>query len=92
MAIQRHFLSKLDNCDHQQLTRKALVVSDETRRGHFLTFELGSAEETAQLANALKAHNIFTDYRGSRLRFGFGLYHTPEYIDLSALSKHSSKI
>ncbi|NDW22946.1 aminotransferase class V-fold PLP-dependent enzyme [Alteromonas hispanica] len=92
MAIQRHFLSKLDNCDHQQLTRKALVVSDETRRGHFLTFELGSAEETAQLANALKAHNILTDYRGSRLRFGFGLYHTPEYIDLSALAKHSSKI
>ena len=87
MGMQRHFLAQLDASDHTQINRQALVVKDDKARGHFLTFEFDSADETQQLANALKAQNILTDYRGNRLRFGFGLYHTPDYVDLSALSK-----
>ena len=87
MGMQRHFLAQLDASGHTQINRQALVVKDDNVRGHFLTFEFDSADETQQLANALKAQNILTDYRGNRLRFGFGLYHTPDYVDLSALSK-----
>jgi selenocysteine lyase/cysteine desulfurase len=87
MGMQRHFLAQLDASDHTQINRQALVVKDDNARGHFLTFEFDSADETQQLANALKAQNILTDYRGNRLRFGFGLYHTPDYVDLTALGK-----
>ncbi|WP_420934823.1 aminotransferase class V-fold PLP-dependent enzyme [Alteromonas sp. A081] len=87
MGMQRHFLAKLDASGHTHINRQALVVKDDNVRGHFLTFECDTADETQQLANALKAQNILTDYRGNRLRFGFGLYHTPNYVDLTALSK-----
>ncbi len=87
MGMQRTFLEKLASCNHPLLNEKHLAVSDEAIRGHFLTFELDSADETKVLASALKEHHILTDFRGNRLRFGFGLYHTPEYIDLTALNQ-----
>ncbi len=85
MSMQRTFLEKLAACNHPLLHEKHLAVSSEENRGHFLTFELDSADVTKALASELKEHHILTDFRGNRLRFGFGLYHTPEYIDLSAL-------
>ena len=87
MGMQSTFLEKLATCNHPLLNEKHLAVSDEANRGHFLTFELDSADETKALASALKEHHILTDFRGNRLRFGFGLYHTPEYIDLTALNQ-----
>jgi selenocysteine lyase/cysteine desulfurase len=85
MSMQRTFLEKLAACNHPLLNEKHLAVSNEENRGHFLTFELDNADVTKALASELKEHHILTDFRGNRLRFGFGLYHTPEYIDLSAL-------
>tara|TARA_Y100001968_G_scaffold166924_1_gene152889 strand:- start:527 stop:1711 length:1185 start_codon:yes stop_codon:yes gene_type:complete len=87
MAMQRTFLDKLAACNHPLLNEQHLAVSDASNRGHFLTFELDDANITKALALTLKANDILTDYRGNRLRFGFGLYHTSDYIDLSALSK-----
>lgn len=49
-----------------------------TQRGHFLTFETAMAET---IHNDLLARKIITDYRGTRLRFGFGLYHDESDID-----------
>lgn len=84
--MQNHFLAELAKHNHPQLNQANLTVNDETERGHFLTFELDSAETTEALANALKSHGILTDYRGNRLRFGFSLYHTKDTIDLSAIA------
>ncbi|MEW9797447.1 aminotransferase class V-fold PLP-dependent enzyme [Alteromonas sp. CYL-A6] len=85
MALQAHFLSLLDNAQHPLLNRNTLVVSDAERRGHFLTFDLGDPDVTAALAARLREHNIYTDYRGSRIRFGFALYHSKDTIDLSCI-------
>ncbi|KXJ59688.1 MAG: selenocysteine lyase [Alteromonas sp. Nap_26] len=84
--MQNHFLAELAKYNHPQLNQANLTVNDETERGHFLTFELDSAEATEALAYALKSHDILTDYRGNRLRFGFSLYHTKDTIDLSAIA------
>lgn len=89
MSMQRIFLQKLADYNHPLLNEKHLAVSNGMNRGHFLTFELDNADVTKALASKLKAHHILTDFRGNRLRFGFGLYHTPEYIDLSVLSEIS---
>ncbi len=50
---------------------------EETRRGNFLAFELPDAEAWQ---NRLEAMGVVTDRRGSRLRFGFGLYQTDEEV------------
>jgi selenocysteine lyase/cysteine desulfurase len=85
--MQAHFLAELAIQAHPLLNSDALAVANAEQRGHFLTFVLPNAEATASLANQLKEVGILTDYRGNRLRFGFGLYHTPEYMNLTAL-KH----
>ncbi|BFT29015.1 aminotransferase class V-fold PLP-dependent enzyme [Alteromonas sp. D210916BOD_24] len=85
MQLQDYFLETLFELQHSPLTPEQLVVKDPSHRGHFLTFELESADATKALAMALEARNILTDFRGNRLRFGFGLYHTRDYIDLSLL-------
>jgi selenocysteine lyase/cysteine desulfurase len=86
MQMQQHFLEQLSAQQHPMLNASNLVVEDASERGHFLTFELESADITQQLSAALKEQGILTDSRGNRLRFGFGLYHTKDYMDLSAIS------
>ena len=85
MQMQQHFLEQLSAQQHLMLNASNLVVKDASERGHFLTFELENADITQQLSAALKQHGILTDSRGNRLRFGFGLYHTKDYMDLSAI-------
>lgn len=55
-----------------------LVVSGNLARGNFLTFEL---ENAAAVQQRLAAQKVVTDYRGTRLRIGFGLYHTAADVD-----------
>lgn len=86
MQMQQHFLEKLNAQQHPMLNASNLVVKDAEQRGHFLTFELENADVTQQLSAALKEQGILTDSRGNRLRFGFGLYHNKDYMDLSAIS------
>ena len=86
MQMQQHFLEQLSAQQHPMLNASNLVVKDASERGHFLTFELENADITQQLSAALKEQGILTDSRGNRLRFGFGLYHTKDYMDLSAIS------
>lgn len=51
---------------------RLLTPMNTTRRGHFLTFETPDA---AALCDALAHDGILTDYRATRLRFGFAIYH-----------------
>ncbi len=55
-----------------------LLVSDAGRRGNFLTFRSDSAGEIYQ---QLHDKGVITDFRGDRLRIGFGVYHDEEDVD-----------
>lgn len=71
-GLQRRFIEglaalKLAALDPAQL----LVPLAEESRGHFLTFR---NEKAGDIYRALLERNVITDYRGDRLRFGFGLY------------------
>jgi selenocysteine lyase/cysteine desulfurase len=78
-ALQARFLKRLDEGPRGPFWTGALVSADLPRLGHFLTFLLPGA---AALSKRLSAeHGVFTDARGDRLRFGFGLYHDEADID-----------
>lgn len=74
------FLQALPQLAHLGLTSNKLTWrGDLSSHGHFLTFDLGSADQCAQVHAELMKRNILTDYRKSRLRFGFSLYHEGPY-------------
>lgn len=57
-------------------------------RGNFLTFQTNDA---AHLYRGLHERGVITDYRGTRLRIGFGIYQDPEDVDrLAAILKETS--
>lgn len=48
--------------------------TDLETQGHFLVLKTPSSEASETLHRELKKNSILTDYRGTSLRFGFGLY------------------
>jgi kynureninase len=80
-SLQRGFLARLAASSCGPFIKEALVSTDLTRLGHFLTFRLSHAPTLSKrLADEL---GVLTDARGDRLRFGFGLYH--DHADLDEL-------
>ena len=78
-ALQRAFVDRLAARPLAGLDPRQLVVPlAEPSRGHFLTFR---TPEAGALHLRLLDAGVVTDYRGDRLRFGFGLYHDPQDID-----------
>ena len=84
--LQQYFLTLLDAQGHPLLNREHLLLHDANHHGHFFTFRLNSSKQVAEVAALLKQAGITTDYRGDRLRFGFGLYQTAEQFDLNCLN------
>ena len=80
LALQDCFRAEIARANVRLLCEARLVtpVGDGTRRGHFLTFELATAQA---LHERLMRANIVTDVRGERIRFGFGCYHTADEIE-----------
>jgi selenocysteine lyase/cysteine desulfurase len=77
--LQRVFIDRLDALGRAALHPGRLVMPFEApNRGHFLTFRTA---EAGALYRRLLDEGVVTDYRGDRLRFGFGLYHDREDID-----------
>lgn len=75
-ALQGRFVAGLRPA---LLDPRALVARlDEPRRGNFLTFDMPGAPA---LHHRLHEAGVQTDVRGTRLRFGFGLYITTEEVD-----------
>ncbi len=76
--LQNLFLEGLKNINSDifNMTKLLTPVTD-SNRAHFLTFRLPDA---AIYHVKLKENNVITDYRGDRLRFGFGLYQDEEDI------------
>jgi selenocysteine lyase/cysteine desulfurase len=48
--------------------------------GHFLTYRCSNLPEAEEIEDRLKKTSIIIDRRGSRLRFGFGLYHSSHEV------------
>jgi selenocysteine lyase/cysteine desulfurase len=84
--LQKNFRDHLFKIDHHYLVEKNILSLDYKYHGHFLTFAMPSPEHTKALHDELRSKKIWTDYRSSRLRFGFGLYQN-DCIDLTAI-KH----
>jgi selenocysteine lyase/cysteine desulfurase len=57
----------------------ALVPGRGTDRGNFLTFE---TPEAGEIYKRLHDRGVITDYRGNRLRLGFGVYQDETDVDL----------
>jgi selenocysteine lyase/cysteine desulfurase len=73
-SLQAHFINKIVNKDN-------LLYPPTDQIGHFITFKFPSVEECSLVHKKLQERGILTDYRGSRLRFGFGMYLSSEDID-----------
>lgn len=73
--LQQAFLQEIDKLNHPLLNRQHLLMPNDNEHGHFLTFAFERAEQVAEIAQQLNAVGIKTDYRNTRLRFGFALYH-----------------
>jgi selenocysteine lyase/cysteine desulfurase len=73
-VIERAFLTALEHLP-APIRPSDLLVPDEAQRGRFLAFR---TEDASAITAALAAQNIIVDYRGDRLRVGFGIYHNKD--------------
>lgn len=71
-ALQDLFL------DGSQRWPGRLLPERSMPRGNFLTFQSEKAED---FYRALHSKNVITDYRGNRLRIGFGVYHNRDDVE-----------
>lgn len=76
--LQEYFLKQLEGLNSPRLNTDMLMIPQSHERGHFLTFR---TDEAAALQSLMQQHNIITDHRDDRLRFGFGIYQDKEMID-----------
>jgi len=77
LALQEAFLRGAEAIEPLRRARLVTPIG-RAERGHFLCYETPAAPSLhAQLAQA----GIVTDVRGSRIRFGFGCYHTEQDIE-----------
>jgi selenocysteine lyase/cysteine desulfurase len=74
-ALQGEFLHHQNSYPQALAKLRPLFNTPLNHHGHFLTFEaLDTQAATLQREKWLKK-GVYVDQRGSRLRFGFGLYH-----------------
>jgi len=55
-----------------------LLPSRSVKRGNFLTYELDDAQSYYR---SLHSRGVVTDFRGDRLRVGFGIYHSERDVE-----------
>ena len=76
LSLQEQFLSAEPDLGE-------LLIGDDRERGNFLTFRSSRAGDLCQ---RLHEKGVITDFRGDRLRIGFGVYHDAEDVErLSAV-------
>ena len=76
-TLQSSFLLGLERKGFALLPACSLAPPAQLPRGNFCTFDLAAA---ADIEERLEAEHIRVDRRGSRLRFGFGLYQDEDFI------------
>lgn len=72
--LQNNFRQHLHGLNFKYLHENNIIRGDFAHHGHFFSFELNDPNEVKRLHDKLKNQKIRTDYRNTRLRFGFGLY------------------
>ncbi|HET8740814.1 MAG TPA: aminotransferase class V-fold PLP-dependent enzyme [Acidimicrobiia bacterium] len=72
LALQEMFLGALENLPGR------LVAPSDMERGNFLTF---ASSRAAHHYKVLHERRVVTDYRGDRLRIGFGIYHSEHDVE-----------
>lgn len=78
-ALQARFMAAMNETPWGPFTAGNLVVPlSETARGNFLAFDHA---EAGTWYERLHKAGIVTDVRGTRLRVGFGLYHTMDDVE-----------
>jgi selenocysteine lyase/cysteine desulfurase len=77
-AIQAHVASLQDRFLAGNPGLGELLPPSPHDRGNFLGFRTGKAGE---IYRSLHERDVITDYRGDRLRIGFGVYHDEEDVD-----------
>jgi len=78
-GLQERFLASLERRPVPALPVRALLTSRTLdRQGNFLTFRLPTAGD---LGRRLREANVDVDWRGDRLRFGFGIYQDEGDVD-----------
>ncbi|MFN9069186.1 MAG: aminotransferase class V-fold PLP-dependent enzyme, partial [Bdellovibrionales bacterium] len=83
---QQLFLEQLEQAQLSKLNLNQLVWRGDLKdHGHFLTFDLGTAENCQKTYQELLSKKIMTDYRKTRLRFGFAMYHNGPYDFLKSI-------
>lgn len=86
--LKGEFLKGLKNTPQKLLNPEDLVLIDgQLPESHFLTFKTNNAEN---IHKTLMENKIQTDFRGDRLRFGFGLYQ--DLIDIHQLFRRLKNI
>lgn len=81
-TMQQVFIKGL--ASHPSIVEEKKLLKGTGRwHGHFLTFELPSADVTVKIGKELDSMGLQTDSRGNRLRFGFSLYHEKEDVQKS---------
>jgi selenocysteine lyase/cysteine desulfurase len=78
LNLQEQFMQGVDAARIEPLRRARLVTPIATpERGHFLCYQ---TPEAAAIHARLAGAGIVTDFRGARIRFGFGCYHAEDDI------------
>lgn len=72
--LQMEFLKAIPKSFISSYNLTPLFDLDLKWHGHFLTFESATLKEAEVIQESLKQMNVLIDRRGTRLRFGFGLY------------------
>lgn len=75
LELQELFLERVSHLLGRLMPPRTL------ERGNFLTFHSPDAE---RLYRALHDRSVITDYRGERLRIGFGIYHNRDDVETLA--------
>jgi kynureninase len=77
-TLQQRFLQGLGERNLPGIGMANLIPGTGVARGNFLTFD---THEAQAIEARLEAAGIDIDQRGTRLRFGFGVYHDAAMID-----------
>jgi selenocysteine lyase/cysteine desulfurase len=90
LGLQKQFISDFPLSFLKIWSLKALFDQKLDWHGHFLTFEASTLEEAVKCQEELSINNILIDRRGTRLRFGFGLYQSES--DVKDLTERLKKM
>ena len=82
VALQGRFLDGLRARPLRLLPSDCLLLDPTLGPcGNFLTFDLGSEKRAESVHAQLRVAEVVTDFRGTRLRIGFGLYQDAKDVD-----------